>query len=177
MFGDGALGDGALGDGAFGDGALGNGALGDGALGDGALGDGALGDGALGDGALGDGALGDGALGDGALGNGALGNGALGNRVFVHAEPPCGTTPEFIHAAMRPDVMTETVVEVSTEDSEPMEVCAVLEAPEIEPARRKKGEEEEEPHGIIKPQNSRLYLNTSPRDVYHDAGKRSWLYK
>ncbi|KAJ8382614.1 hypothetical protein SKAU_G00033920 [Synaphobranchus kaupii] len=48
---------------------------------------------------------------------------------------PCGTTPEFI---LRPDVITETVVEVSTEDSEPMEVCAVLEAPECEPARRKK---------------------------------------
>ncbi|KAJ8391012.1 hypothetical protein AAFF_G00097900 [Aldrovandia affinis] len=51
---------------------------------------------------------------------------------------PCVTTPEFIHAAMRPDVITETVVEVSTEDSEPMEVCAVLEAPESEPAKRKK---------------------------------------
>ncbi|XP_035275631.1 ETS-related transcription factor Elf-2b isoform X2 [Anguilla anguilla] len=55
--------------------------------------------------------------------------------VFV---PPCVTTPEFIHAAMRPDVMTETVVEVSTEESEPMEVCAVLEAPESEPVRKKK---------------------------------------
>ncbi|XP_035283516.1 ETS-related transcription factor Elf-2-like [Anguilla anguilla] len=51
---------------------------------------------------------------------------------------PRGATPEFIHAAMRPDVITETVVEVSTEESEPMEVCAVLEAPESEPARRKK---------------------------------------
>ncbi|KAJ8336091.1 hypothetical protein SKAU_G00394340 [Synaphobranchus kaupii] len=55
--------------------------------------------------------------------------------VFV---PPCVTTPEFIHAAMRPDVITETVVEVSTEESEPMEVCAILEAPDIEPAKKKK---------------------------------------
>ncbi|KAJ8411041.1 hypothetical protein AAFF_G00180760 [Aldrovandia affinis] len=55
--------------------------------------------------------------------------------VFV---PPCVTTPEFIHAAMRPDVITETVVEVSTEESEPMEVCTVLEAPESEPAKKKK---------------------------------------
>ncbi|KAI1887683.1 hypothetical protein AGOR_G00192840 [Albula goreensis] len=55
--------------------------------------------------------------------------------VFV---PPCATTPEFIHAAMRPDVITETVVEVSTEETEPMEVCTVLEAPESEPAKKKK---------------------------------------
>ncbi|KAL4641737.1 ETS-related transcription factor Elf-2-like isoform X1 [Arapaima gigas] len=51
---------------------------------------------------------------------------------------PCVTTPEFIHAAMRPEVITETVVEVSTEDSEPMEVCTVFEAPLNEPIKKKK---------------------------------------
>ncbi|XP_072554026.1 ETS-related transcription factor Elf-2-like isoform X2 [Paramormyrops kingsleyae] len=51
----------------------------------------------------------------------------------------CISTPEFLHAAMRPDVMTETVVEVSTEESEPVEVCAVLEAPLSEPMKKKKG--------------------------------------
>ncbi|XP_026059980.1 ETS-related transcription factor Elf-2-like isoform X4 [Carassius auratus] len=48
--------------------------------------------------------------------------------VFV---PPCVNTSEFLHAAMRPDVLTETVVEVSTEDSEPMEVVTVLQEPEM----------------------------------------------
>lgn len=56
--------------------------------------------------------------------------------VFV---PPYVNTPELIHAAMRPDVMTETEVEVSTEEAEPMELCTVLEAPLGEPIRKKKG--------------------------------------
>eukprot|EP00062_Callorhinchus_milii_P012639 gi/632959885/ref/XP_007895880.1/ PREDICTED: ETS-related transcription factor Elf-2 isoform X2 [Callorhinchus milii] len=57
-------------------------------------------------------------------------------QVFV---PPCVSTPEFVHAAMRPDVITETVVEVSTEESEPMDTSPalpILEAPE--PAKKKK---------------------------------------
>uniref|UniRef100_A0A8C1K7I0 E74-like factor 2b (ets domain transcription factor) n=1 Tax=Cyprinus carpio TaxID=7962 RepID=A0A8C1K7I0_CYPCA len=60
--------------------------------------------------------------------------------VFV---PPCVNTSEFLHAAMRPDVLTETVVEVSTEDSEPMEVVTVLHEPEMletEPNKRRKCE-------------------------------------
>lgn len=57
--------------------------------------------------------------------------------VFV---PPCVSTPEFIHAAMRPDVITETVVEVSTEESEPMDISPIPTSPEIhEPMRKKKG--------------------------------------
>ncbi|KAF7244163.1 ETS-related transcription factor Elf-2 [Varanus komodoensis] len=56
--------------------------------------------------------------------------------VFV---PPCVSTPEFIHAAMRPDVITETVVEVSTEESEPMDTSPVPTSPEIhEPMKKKK---------------------------------------
>ncbi|XP_064859606.1 ETS-related transcription factor Elf-2b isoform X2 [Oncorhynchus nerka] len=53
--------------------------------------------------------------------------------VFIPAG--CGTTPDFIHAAMRPDVMTETVVEVSTEDcmDEDMEVTLIEEPDESEP--------------------------------------------
>ncbi len=60
--------------------------------------------------------------------------------VFV---PPCVNTSEFLHAAMRPDVLTETVVEVSTEDSEPMEVVTVFQEPEMletEPTKRRKCE-------------------------------------
>lgn len=57
--------------------------------------------------------------------------------VFV---PQCVSTPEFIHAAMRPDVITETVVEVSTEESEPMDTSPIPASPEIhEPMKKKKG--------------------------------------
>uniref|UniRef100_UPI00398F2199 ETS-related transcription factor Elf-2-like isoform X6 n=1 Tax=Pristiophorus japonicus TaxID=55135 RepID=UPI00398F2199 len=58
-------------------------------------------------------------------------------QVFV---PPCVSTPEFVHAAMRPDVITETVVEVSTEEPEPMDTSPalpILETPE--PTKKKKG--------------------------------------
>ncbi|XP_038648428.1 ETS-related transcription factor Elf-2-like isoform X6 [Scyliorhinus canicula] len=58
-------------------------------------------------------------------------------QVFV---PPCVSTPEFVHAAMRPDVITETVVEVSTEEPEPMDTSPalpILESPE--PTKKKKG--------------------------------------
>lgn len=44
---------------------------------------------------------------------------------------------------MRPDVLTETVVEVSTEDSEPMEMVTVIQEPEVletEPTKRRKCE-------------------------------------
>ncbi|NXS81931.1 ELF2 factor, partial [Erpornis zantholeuca] len=56
--------------------------------------------------------------------------------VFV---PPCVSTPEFIHAAMRPDVITETVVEVSTEESEQMDVSPIPTSPDVhEPMKKKK---------------------------------------
>lgn len=50
------------------------------------------------------------------------------------------STPEFIHAAIRPDVITETVVEVSTEEAEPMDTSPIPTSPEIhEPMKKKKG--------------------------------------
>ncbi|XP_075055853.1 ETS-related transcription factor Elf-2 isoform X2 [Mixophyes fleayi] len=53
--------------------------------------------------------------------------------------PPCVSTPEFIHAAMRPDVITETVVEVSTEDSEPMDTSPIPISLELgEPMKKKR---------------------------------------
>lgn len=59
--------------------------------------------------------------------------------VFV---PPCANSPELMHAAMRPDMPTEMVVEVSTEESEPMDMGVMMEETELEtePVRRKKGE-------------------------------------
>ncbi|XP_065110493.1 ETS-related transcription factor Elf-2b isoform X1 [Paramisgurnus dabryanus] len=68
--------------------------------------------------------------------------------VFV---PPCVNTSEFLHAAMRPDVLTETVVEVSTEDSEPMEMVTVFQEPEVmetEPSKRRKSGRKPKPHHI-----------------------------
>ncbi|XP_016347205.1 ETS-related transcription factor Elf-2-like isoform X2 [Sinocyclocheilus anshuiensis] len=68
--------------------------------------------------------------------------------VFV---PPCVNTSEFLHAAMRPDVLTETVVEVSTEDSEPMEVVTIFQEPEMlemEPTKRRKSGRKPKPHHI-----------------------------
>ncbi|XP_020823142.1 ETS-related transcription factor Elf-2 isoform X2 [Phascolarctos cinereus] len=62
---------------------------------------------------------------------------------LLHMESPTclrdATSPEFIHAAMRPDVITETVVEVSTEESEPMDTSPVPTSPDIhEPMKKKK---------------------------------------
>lgn len=54
--------------------------------------------------------------------------------------PPCVSTPEFIHAAMRPDVIAETVVEVPADESEPMDLSPVRTSPDIhERMKKKKG--------------------------------------
>lgn len=60
--------------------------------------------------------------------------------------PACVATPEFLHAAMRPDMITETEVEISTEDcceEEDEEMITLLEDPEPErdhePVRKRKG--------------------------------------
>ncbi|XP_053475399.1 ETS-related transcription factor Elf-2b isoform X1 [Ictalurus furcatus] len=68
--------------------------------------------------------------------------------VFV---PPCVSTPEFLHAAMRPDVVTETVVEVSTEEVEPMEVVTLIKEPrgmERDGRKKKTGRKPNKPHPI-----------------------------
>ncbi|XP_060035051.1 ETS-related transcription factor Elf-2 isoform X2 [Erinaceus europaeus] len=62
---------------------------------------------------------------------------------LLHMESPTclrdPRSPEFIHAAMRPDVITETVVEVSTEEAEPMETSPVPTSPDShEPMKKKK---------------------------------------
>ncbi|XP_072898807.1 ETS-related transcription factor Elf-2-like isoform X7 [Hemitrygon akajei] len=76
-------------------------------------------------------------------------------QVFV---PPCVSTPEFVHAAMRPDVITETVVEVSTEEPEPMDTSPavpILETPE--PTKKKKAGR--------KPKNQQSGLPNSASDL------------
>ncbi|XP_034356002.1 ETS-related transcription factor Elf-2 isoform X2 [Arvicanthis niloticus] len=62
---------------------------------------------------------------------------------LLHMESPTclrdSRSPEFIHAAMRPDVITETVVEVSTEESEPMDASPIPTSPDShEPMKKKK---------------------------------------
>ncbi|XP_069878205.1 ETS-related transcription factor Elf-2 isoform X2 [Dipodomys merriami] len=62
---------------------------------------------------------------------------------LLHMESPTclrdSRSPEFIHAAMRPDVITETVVEVSTEESEPMDTSPIPTSPDShEPMKKKK---------------------------------------
>ncbi|XP_048189751.1 ETS-related transcription factor Elf-2 isoform X2 [Perognathus longimembris pacificus] len=62
---------------------------------------------------------------------------------LLHMESPTclrdSRSPEFMHAAMRPDVITETVVEVSTEESEPMDTSPIPTSPDShEPMKKKK---------------------------------------
>ncbi|XP_032713348.1 ETS-related transcription factor Elf-2 isoform X2 [Lontra canadensis] len=64
---------------------------------------------------------------------------------LLHMESPTclrdSRSPEFIHAAMRPDVITETVVEVSTEESEPMDTSPTPASPDSqEPMKKKKAQ-------------------------------------
>ncbi|XP_066892787.1 ETS-related transcription factor Elf-2 isoform X5 [Kogia breviceps] len=64
---------------------------------------------------------------------------------LLHMESPTclrdSRSPEFIHAAMRPDVITETVVEVSTEESEPMDTSPLPTSPDShEPMKKKKAQ-------------------------------------
>ncbi|XP_062864590.1 ETS-related transcription factor Elf-2b isoform X2 [Trichomycterus rosablanca] len=80
--------------------------------------------------------------------------------VFV---PPCVSTPEFLHAAMRPDVVTETVVEVSTEEEEPM-VTLIKEPRSIErDNRRKKTGRKPKTHSISD-RSSDLGIKKKPRE-------------
>ncbi|XP_071264315.1 ETS-related transcription factor Elf-2b isoform X1 [Salvelinus alpinus] len=96
--------------------------------------------------------------------------------VFIPAG--CVTTPDFIHAAMRPDVMTETVVEVSTEDcmDEDMEVTLLEEPDESEldhqPVRKKKaGRKPKTPQPAVSNGSPDLGIKKKPRE-----GKGSTTY-
>ncbi|KFO27760.1 ETS-related transcription factor Elf-2 [Fukomys damarensis] len=56
-------------------------------------------------------------------------------KVFV---PPCVSTLEFIHVAVRPDVITETVVQVSVEESESMDIFPIPTSPDSHGPMKKK---------------------------------------
>nr|XP_033795180.1 ETS-related transcription factor Elf-2 isoform X3 [Geotrypetes seraphini] len=93
--------------------------------------------------------------------------------VFV---PPCVSTPEFIHAAMRPDVITETVVEVSTEDSEPMDTSPVPASPDIqEPMKKKKAGRKPKPQqSVFSSASPDLGVKKKPRE---GKGNTTYLWE
>lgn len=93
--------------------------------------------------------------------------------VFV---PPCVPTPEFIHAAMRPDVITETVVEVSTEESEPMEASPVPTSPDShEPMKKKKvGRKPKTQQSPISNGSPELGIKKKPRE---GKGNTTYLWE
>ncbi|KFO98180.1 ETS-related transcription factor Elf-2 [Calypte anna] len=93
--------------------------------------------------------------------------------VFV---PPCVSTPEFIHAAMRPDVITETVVEVSTEESEPMDASPVPTSPDIhEPMKKKKaGRKPKTQQSAVSDGSPDLGIKKKPRE---GKGNTTYLWE
>ncbi|KAM7142634.1 ETS-related transcription factor Elf-2 isoform 4-T9 [Molossus nigricans] len=93
--------------------------------------------------------------------------------VFV---PPCVSTPEFIHAAMRPDVITETVVEVSTEESEPMDTSPIPTSPDShEPMKKKKvGRKPKTQQSPISNGSPELGIKKKPRE---GKGNTTYLWE
>ncbi|XP_074553932.1 ETS-related transcription factor Elf-2b isoform X2 [Halichoeres trimaculatus] len=93
--------------------------------------------------------------------------------------PPCIATPDFLHAAMRPDMITETEVEISTEDcceEEDEDIGALLEEPDLEhdhePVRKKKAGRKPKTHpSSISNGSSDLGIKKKPRE-----GKGSTTY-
>ncbi|KAM3864663.1 ETS-related transcription factor Elf-2-like [Diretmus argenteus] len=100
--------------------------------------------------------------------------------VFV---PACVSTPDFLHAAMRPDIMSETVVEVSTEDcceEEDEEMVTLLEEPEPEPdhepVRKKKAGRKPKTHqSALSNGSPDLGIKKKPREG--KAGSTTYLWE
>ncbi|CAL8388893.1 unnamed protein product [Arctogadus glacialis] len=99
--------------------------------------------------------------------------------------PPCVATPDFLHAAMRPDMMTESEVEVSTEDcceeeeeeedeeEEEEEEMEMQEEPEPEPVRKRKvGRKAKSANGSGSPD---LGVKKKPREG--KAGSTTYLWE
>ncbi|XP_063075657.1 ETS-related transcription factor Elf-2b isoform X2 [Engraulis encrasicolus] len=92
--------------------------------------------------------------------------------------PPCAASPVVIHAAMRPDMPAEVVVEVSTEDAEAMDMDmdmgVMMEETELEaePVRKKKAGRKPKPHSMSVSNGSpELGIKKKPRE-----GKGSTTY-
>ncbi|XP_056223155.1 ETS-related transcription factor Elf-2b isoform X6 [Seriola aureovittata] len=93
--------------------------------------------------------------------------------------PPCVATPDFLHAAMRPDMIAETEVEISTEDcceEEDEEMVTLLEDPEPEPdhgpvRKRKAGRKPKTHQSALSNGSPDLGIKKKPRE-----GKGSTTY-
>ncbi|XP_012621754.1 ETS-related transcription factor Elf-2 isoform X2 [Microcebus murinus] len=99
---------------------------------------------------------------------------------LLHMESPTclrdSRSPEFIHAAMRPDVITETVVEVSTEESEPMDTSPIPTSPDShEPMKRKKvGRKPKTQQSPISNGSPELGIKKKPRE---GKGNTTYLWE
>ncbi|XP_026160285.1 ETS-related transcription factor Elf-2b isoform X2 [Mastacembelus armatus] len=93
--------------------------------------------------------------------------------------PPCIATPDFLHAAMRPDMIAETEVEISTEDyceEEDEDMVTMLEEPEPEPdhepVRKRRGGRKPKTHqSAVSNGSPDLGIKKKPRE-----GKGSTTY-
>ncbi|XP_028254884.1 ETS-related transcription factor Elf-2b isoform X2 [Parambassis ranga] len=87
--------------------------------------------------------------------------------------PPCVATPDFLHAAMRPDMIAETEVEISTEDcieEEDEEMVTLMEEPE--PVRKRRaGRKPKTHHSAFSNGSPDLGIKKKPRE-----GKGSTTY-
>ncbi|PKK28913.1 E74-like factor 2 (ets domain transcription factor) [Columba livia] len=98
---------------------------------------------------------------------------------LLHMESPTclrdARSPEFIHAAMRPDVITETVVEVSTEESEPMDASPIPASPDIhEPMKKKKAGRKPKSQQSISEGSPDLGIKKKPRE---GKGNTTYLWE
>lgn len=95
--------------------------------------------------------------------------------------PPCIVTPDFLHAAMRPDMISETEVEISTEEccaEEDEEMVTLLEEPEPghEPARKRRAGRKPKTHqSAISNGSLDLGIKKKPREG--KAGSTTYLWE
>ncbi|XP_041640672.1 ETS-related transcription factor Elf-2-like isoform X1 [Cheilinus undulatus] len=99
------------------------------------------------------------------------------------AFPPCIPTPDFLHAAMRPDMISETEVEISTEEcceEEDEEMVTLLEEPDLEhghePVRKRRAGRKPKTHQTsISNGSPDLGIKKKPREG--KAGSTTYLWE
>ncbi|XP_078122282.1 ETS-related transcription factor Elf-2-like isoform X1 [Sander vitreus] len=101
--------------------------------------------------------------------------------------PPCIATPDFLHAAMRPDMITETEVEISTEEyceeeeeeeEDDENIGTLMEDPEpdYEPVRKKRAGRKPKTHqSAISHGSLDLGIKKKPREG--KAGSTTYLWE
>ncbi|XP_034744845.1 ETS-related transcription factor Elf-2-like isoform X3 [Etheostoma cragini] len=93
--------------------------------------------------------------------------------------PPCIVTPDFLHAAMRPDMITETEVEISTEEyceeDDDDNIGTLMEDPEpdYEPVRKRRAGRKPKTHQSAIPLD--LGIKKKPREG--KAGSTTYLWE